>query len=165
MSENDQPHPPAGTQFQRNLLIFQRYTAGETQTGLAAEYGISVQAVSAIVARIRKHYRRPREDIVAEHFAEAVKIRETLAAMAFSPNAAAAVAGKDGSLIPVLDEDGQVIPGRYAHDVSAKLDALRGLVSTQAHVNKMLGLNAPDKVQQDVTVNYVLEGVNPDEAL
>lgn len=155
----------AAAKRERNEVIFRRVSAGETQASVAADLGLSEQAVSAIVTRIRVRARRPREDIVAEHLAEMEQVREHLARLAFSAESAAAVAGKDGNLVPVLDEDGQIVEGRYAHDVSAKLDAMRGLVSTQAHVNKMLGLNAPDKVQQDVTVNYVLEGVNPDEAL
>lgn len=150
---------------ERNEVIFRRVSAGETQAAVAADFGISEQAVSAIVNRIRIRARRPREDIVAEHVAEVERIRDTLARLAFSADSPAAVRGKDGDLVPVLDEDGQIIEGRYAHDVSAKLDAMRGLVSAQAHVNRMLGLNAPDKVQQDVTVNYVLEGVDVSEDL
>lgn len=107
---------------QRNMEIFRRVSAGETQAAMAREYGVTEQTISEIMTRIRTRYRRPREDIAAEHLAESEKIREPLAALAFAAEAAAAVAGKDGNLVPVLDEDGQVIPGRYAHDVSAKLD-------------------------------------------
>jgi hypothetical protein len=50
-----------------------------------------------------------------------------------------------------------------AEDHTARGAAAEQIRAWQAHLAKLFGLNAPDKIQSDVAVHYVIEGTDVDK--
>lgn len=139
---------------ERNAEIWRRFSAGERQADLAEEFGVVPQAIAAIVARERaKLGPSDRAAMIADFVREAQRNREVLAGIR-DADAPPAFSVK-GDLL--LDENGQPV-----RDVTSHLAATRELANQQAHTAKLLGLNAPDRVQQDTTVHFTIEGVDGD---
>lgn len=139
---------------ERNAEIWRRFSAGERQADLAEEFGITQQAIAHIVARARaKIGPADRAAMIADFVRETQASREFLAEVRNAPPPPAF--SVKGDLL--RDERGETVK-----DITSQLAASRELVNQQAHIAKLLGLNAPDRVQQDTTVHFTIEGVDGD---
>lgn len=128
----------------RNGAIWLGHIKGRTQEALAAEFNLSQQRVSQIIAAVAASI--PEEDKIALRkreidFLDHLRTR----ALDISELAAAPVtAGKDGDV--VLDPE----TGAVVRDYSGQLAAMREARAAHERLTKLLGLDAPTKV--DVTV-------------
>lgn len=128
----------------RNGKIWQGYVRGKTQEALAEEHGLSQQRVSQIISQVRASI--PEVD-KAEAFQRELeflnKLRDTALEIMDLP-AAPVTAGKDGDV--VLDPE----TGAVVRDYGGKLAAMDRAVKMHERYAKLLGLEAPSKV--DVSV-------------
>jgi hypothetical protein len=127
-----------------------------TQEKIAAEYGISHQRVSQILAAVRTQLpKTDRSELIEQSraFLEDVQSR-FLEIAELTP--APLVAGKDG--LPVVDPE----TGEYVRDYSARMKALAEARVTDEQIAKRFGLSEPAKTSVDLqaTVRYEIAGVD-----
>lgn len=126
----------------RNGAIWEDYCAGSTQDHLAAKYGISQSRVSEIIAAVRASIpptdldeaRQKALDGVAELQRAAIDLVRAPLAPAYS----------NGRMM--VDEDGRPIM-----DMTGRLNALRVATGIVERTSKLLGLDAPAKVEHGLT--------------
>jgi hypothetical protein len=126
----------------RNGAIWQAYCAGATQEALAEEYGISQPRVSEIIGQVRAEL--PAADLDearARHVDFLDGIRRQAAEIAALPPAPAYSNGR-----PIVDEN-----GRQVLDYAGKLKAMETAVRIGERAAKLLGLDAPAKVEHGLT--------------
>jgi hypothetical protein len=135
-----------------------------TQERIAAEYGISHQRVSQIIAAVRAALPTTDRAELIEQSREALQeIHSRFLAIAdLTP--APVVVGKDGNILydtvtdPETGETHEVV----VRDYSARMKALAEARATDAEIAKRFGLSAPDKqdVNLNATVRYEIAGVD-----
>ena len=126
----------------RNGAIWADYCAGYTQDHLAERYGLSQTRISEIIAAVRASIpptdldeaRQRHLDGVAELQRAAVELARAPLAPAYS----------NGRMM--VDENGAPI-----RDVGARLSALKVATGITERVSKLLGTDAPAKVQHGLT--------------
>lgn len=126
----------------RNGAIWADYCAGYTQDALADMYGISQQRVSQIIAQVRATI--PPTDL-DEARQRVLGVLDELQALAVqTARAEPAPAYSNGRMM--TDEDGRPIL-----DHAARLQAIRVATSVTERAAKLLGLDAPAKVEHGMT--------------
>lgn len=126
----------------RNGEIWRDYCAGATQEALAEEHGLSQTRVSAIIREVRASI--PETDLDAarqEHTEFLQRMRLEAAQIAALPPSPAYSNGR-----PVLDEN-----GRQVLDYAGKIRAMEAAVRVGERAAKLLGLDAPAKVEHGLT--------------
>jgi len=126
----------------RNGAIWADYCAGYTQDHLAERYGLSQTRISEIIAAVRASIpptdldeaRQRHLDGVAELQRAAVELARAPLAPAYS----------NGRMM--VDEDGRPIM-----DMTGRLNALRVATGISERVAKLLGLDAPSKVEHGLS--------------
>ena len=124
--------------------IWRGYCSGKTQEALAREFGISQSRISQIINEVRASI--PEVD-KAQAFQRELDFLDVLRVQAIeiaNMPAAPVTAGKDGDV--VLDPE----TGAVVRDYAGKLSAMDRAVKMHERYAKLLGLEAPTKV--DVTV-------------
>jgi hypothetical protein len=128
----------------RNWDIWCRWREGETQRAIAASYDISQTAVSQIIRRYQE--KTPDEELAArralalDDFAAIRKMAQEIV------DAGAAPAYSNGR--PILAEDG--VTGIDDH--SGRIAAAKLILDTANREARMLGLDAPQRVESTVSV-------------
>lgn len=128
----------------RNGAIWRGYCNGKTQEALAEEHGLSQQRISQIIAAIQASI--PEVD-KAKAFQRELDFLDTLRGMSMeiaNMPAAPVTAGKDGDI--VRDPE----TGAVVRDYSGKLAAMDRAVKMHERYAKLLGLEAPTKVDLSV---------------
>jgi len=128
----------------RNGAIWRGYLFGKTQEALAEEFGLSQQRVSQIIQQIQASI--PETD-KAKAFQRELDFLDTLRATAaeiMQMPAAPVTAGKDGDI--VRDPE----TGAVVRDYGGKLAAMDRAVKIGERYAKLLGLEAPTKVDLSV---------------
>lgn len=124
--------------------IWRAYCNGKTQEALAREFGISQSRISQIINEVRASI--PEVD-KAQAYQRELDFLDTLRGMSMeiaAMPAAPVTAGKDGNV--VLDPE----TGAVVRDYGGKLAAMDRAVKMHERYAKLLGLEAPTKV--DMTV-------------
>ena len=138
----------------RNGEIWERYTVGGwSQEALAAEYGLTQQRISEIIADVRG--RIPLID-KAEYLRknlETIEYVRRLALELSQKKAAPVTAGKDGDI--VLDPE----TGEVVRDYAIQFKASELLLKAATDEAKRLGLDAPTKTEISGTVRYEIAGI------
>lgn len=130
-----------GRTADRDYQIWQRYTGGETQTELAAAYGISQVRISQIIARVKDdtpiEERRARQ---ARTLADLDQLREAALALV---EADPIPAYSNGRPIELPDDKG------VAQDHSGRIRGMEMLLKVMERQAKALGLDAVTRVSVD----------------
>lgn len=143
---------------ERNAEIYRRWAVyHESMDKIAADYGISPQRVSEIVATMRKKSELTDKpamlqrslDLLADVNQRALEIADLIGGPV--------TAGKDGAIV-IDPETGQVV-----RDYSARLAALKVAMEASEKIAKRLGLNAPDRQEVTASVRYEIAGVDPED--
>lgn len=140
----------------RNGDIWLAYIKGSTQQRIAAEYGITPQAVSEIIKRAREQI--PPQDKAAALEEQLELIRELrrraleLVDMAPAP----VFVGKDGTI--AYDEDGNPVK-----DYSFRLKAMDAAARFADIEAKRLGLDAATKIETSGSVRFELVGISVED--
>lgn len=143
---------------ERDAEIWRLYCAGNTMEKLAPRFGLSVPGISNVVAKQRAKYRWNRDEKRGELAAQLDELRVAMQEL-LDMEPAPMFRGTE----PVVDRDeGGEVTKRYM-DHSARVTAAKAIVDIQARMAKMLGLDAPEQVDQNTTVRYVVEGVDTGE--
>lgn len=121
----------------RDYDIWQRYANGETQQAIADRYGISQQAISNIIARMR-------DDIPIEE--RRARQRRQLADLDHMREQALELA--DAAPIPAYSQGRQIFmaDGTPAEDHTGRVRAMDLVVKLQEREAKALGLDAATKI-------------------
>lgn len=143
----------------RDAEIWRLYAAGSTMEKLAARFDLAVSRISEIITRERGKYgRQSRDERREELTAQLDELREAMQELL------------DAEPVPLFrgtepvverDENGNVVKTFVDH--SARVTAAKTIVDIQARMAKMLGLDAPEQVDSNTTVRYVIEGVDTGE--
>jgi transcriptional regulator with XRE-family HTH domain len=132
----------------RNGEIWKWYVRGLTQEALAEKYEISQARVSQIIAQVRESI--PPEDkdkVRQEHLELARTMRAELARLVdMDP----IPAYSNGRPIMIADDDGNEKP---AEDHSGRLAAMDRLTKWIERESKLLGVDAPTKVEASVALS------------
>jgi len=128
----------------RNGDIWKWYCAGMTQEAIAEKYAINQSTVSRVIAEVRElipaadkdEYRRQHLETAARMRAELTKLTEMAPIPAYSNGR------------PILMEDGVTV----AEDHSGRLAAMDRLTKWLERESKLLGLDAPTKLEASVAL-------------
>lgn len=145
---------PREVEVERNAEIWRRFCAGERQAAIAKSYGISQQTVSEICQRKRIALGPIDRDKKRQELASQLDYLRAQMAELVEREPAPMYRGAE----PVRDDDGNVV-----EDHSGRIAATDALLRVQARAAKLLGLDAPDKVETAATVRYVVDNVDLDE--
>jgi hypothetical protein len=126
----------------RNGRIWEDYCAGWTQDHLAERYGLSQTRVSEIIAAVRAQL--PPDDVDAVRQRQVALLEELQRSAVELARAPLAPAYSNGRMM--VDENGAPI-----RDVGARLSALKVATGITERVSKLLGTDAPAKVQHGLT--------------
>ena len=128
----------------RNGDIWRGHCSGKTNEALAAEYGISNQRVSQILAKIRQDMpAEDRADLVRREVDLLDRLRREVLELWDAPPKPAYSNGR-----MMVDEDGLPIP-----DHSARLAAVDRAVRLHERLSKLVGLDAAQKTEATVKVD------------
>jgi hypothetical protein len=134
--------------------IWQAYIRGTTQPALAKRHGISQQRISQIIAEARAAVTvEQKEDQIARSLDLIGELRRQMMALVDAVPIPAYSNGR-----PVLDANGHGVD-----DHSGRLAAVDRVIKLEERAAKLLGLDAPAKVQSEGTVRYSIDGVNPED--
>lgn len=138
----------------RDIEIFKAWVAGETQESLAERYGLTQQAVSAVINRLRgRATQEQKAEFIAREIAKLLELSQMGMAVARSRAVPKTHSGE-----VVRDERGNVV-----RDHSGRLEGGRFAIEAGRELRKLLGLDAATKAQVETVVRYILEGVPEDE--
>lgn len=145
----------------RDYEIWKEVAAGVSRELLAERYSMSVANIHRIVANQRSRIQGPqavelREDLAAELNAIRDLVAEVLVA---EP---APVTTDKGEYIYMPGEDGEKDTTRVVRDYKARLDAAKAMVRVHERLSRLLGLDAPTQTVNETTVNYTVEGIDPE---
>jgi len=130
----------------RNGLIWRQHIIdGRTQEDVAHEHRISQQRVSEIIAQVRSTIPdRNREELVQDSL-EVLRELQTTAVELMRMVGAPVTAGKDGDVL--YDPEDQSV----VRDYSLRLNALKGVLSVNESVRRLVGLDAAKGLDVSVT--------------
>jgi hypothetical protein len=129
----------------RNGRIWRDWCRGASQDALAERYGVSQPRISQIVNEIREGITEDeRADLVKQETDLLRMLRDEVLADVYDADPAPLIAGKDGAI--VRDENGNVVK-----DHSGRLAGLAAAEKLTARLHRVLGLDAPQKV--DIGLN------------
>lgn len=153
---------PSQRNVERDELIWKDHVCGMRLSALAVKWDLSPKTISAIIDRVRGAI--PRKDI--EHWrdvlAEQLDQCRVLTQQIMDSEPVPAYRGS--TPIYMLGPDGQPDFSRPAVDHSGRLAAMGELVRVQTRLAKLLGLDAPQRVEVhgDQTVRYEVIGIDPE---
>jgi hypothetical protein len=128
----------------RNGAIWRAYVTGKTQEAIAEELGIDQSTVSRALAAVRASIPEEDKQALVQREIDFLDVLRARAIEISNLTAAPVTAGKDGDV--VLDPE----TGAVVRDYSGQLAAMREARAAHERLTKLLGLDAPTKV--DVTV-------------
>lgn len=140
----------------RDAEIWRLYAAGWTLVRLGEKFGLAISRISEIITRERGKYSIIDKALKREELNAQLDDLRASAQELVDAEPAPMFRGTE----PVVDRDehGEIVK-RY-EDHSGRLAAMRALVDIQARQAKMLGVDAPDKLETTGTVRYTVEGVD-----
>lgn len=146
---------------ERALEMWRMWTVYRaTQITIAKKYGISQQAVSATLQKVREVKEQEladRKEMVMKSFETLSEITQRAMQLAEDIKGGAPVAvGKDGNLL--YDPDGNLV-----RDYSGYLAALKAVKEFDSETAKRFGLSAPDKVETTGTVRYEIVDISSED--
>ncbi|HEX7060683.1 MAG TPA: hypothetical protein VF200_01875 [Woeseiaceae bacterium] len=141
----------------RDREIWAKRCAGMSTADLAREYRLSVRRVEEICSKHRGAMTmQSRDDIRAEYQAQLDRARQLLQELIEAP-LPPAFQGGEALRVPGPDEDS---PGELVRDAGTRLQAIKRLVEVQARAARLLGLDAPEKIEQSGIIRYEIAGVD-----
>ena len=150
--------PNAAKRAERDAEIWRLVCDGHPRPDVAVRFGVSLSRVDQICQRHQGAY-------VFDKIAKRAELAEQLdrlrAAASELVDAEPAPMFRGAEPIVDRDDDGEVVKRYYDH--GGRLEAMKTVVAIQAREAKMLGLDAPDQIQTDSTVKYVVEGVDMED--
>lgn len=133
----------------RNGVIWRDYCAGVTQEELARREGLSQSRVSQIIAQVRDSIPEEDRELEVQRSLEMLRELRAGALEVYRMRAAPVTAGKDGDLV-VDPED-----GTYVRDHTGRLRALETALKVDARIAALLGLDAAQKLDMNVSAGEV----------
>lgn len=128
----------------RNGAIWRAYVTGKTQEAIAEELGIDQSTVSRAIAAVRASIPEADKQSLVQREIDFLDVLRARAIEISNLAAAPVTAGKDGNVV----HDPET--GAVVRDYSGQLAAMREARAAHERMTKLLGLDAPAKV--DVTV-------------
>ncbi|HZO70041.1 MAG TPA: hypothetical protein VFB74_34025 [Kribbellaceae bacterium] len=143
----------------RDAEIWRLYAAGWTLVRLGERFDLAHSRVSEIITRERGRFSILDKALKREELAAQLDDLRSAAQELVDAEPAPMFRGAE----PIVDrdDDGEVVKRYYDH--GGRLEAMKTVVAIQAREAKMLGLDAPDQIQTDSTVKYVVEGVDMED--
>ena len=138
----------------RDVDIYEKRMRGATLAQLAEEYGLHSSRISQICVEVRRNLPdRAKEELVKISFDQLESLRDEVLNLARMPGAPV-TAGQHGDVL--IDPETEEVVRDYGGRLRALQEAHRLILSK----NKMLGLDAPDRVETSGSVRYEVVGVD-----
>lgn len=140
----------------RDDEIYAKRMRGAATSSLALEYGLTQAHIRQIVRQVARSLpERDRSELLALSIDQLADIQEKVNAL-YNVDPSPVFVGKDGEI--ARDEDGSVV-----RDYALRRSALQMMHDVNKTFAKRLGLDAPAQSEVKASVQYQIEGIDPED--